>query len=66
MRLFADDTAVYLVVSNLEHAKILQVDLDRLAKWSPKWSLECDMEFNLSKCTIIIVTRSKDAVPSQY
>ena len=50
MRLFADDTAVYLVVSNLEHAKILQEDLDRLAKRS----LEFDIEFNHSNCTIIL------------
>ena len=29
---FADDTAVYVGVSNLEHAKILQGYLDRLTK----------------------------------
>ena len=59
---FADDTAVYLAVSNLEHAQILQEDLDRLAKWSLEWG----MEFNPSKCTVIHVTRSKSIVPSQY
>ena len=31
---FADDTAVYVGVSNLEHAQILQGYLDRLTKWS--------------------------------
>ena len=62
VRLFADDTAVYLAVSNLEHAQILQEDLDRLAKWSSEW----DMEFNPSKCTVIHVTRSKSIVPSKY
>ena len=62
MRLFADDTAVYLALSNLEHAQILQEDLDRLAKWSLEW----DMEFNPSKCTVIHVTRSQSIVPSQY
>ena len=62
VRLFADDTAVYLAVSNLEHAQILQEDLDRLAKRSLKW----DMEFNPSKCTVIHVIRSKSIVPSQY
>ena len=36
VRLFADDTAVYLVVSNLEQAKLLQEDLDRLGEWSFK------------------------------
>ena len=34
VRLFADDTAVNLAVSNLEHVQILQEALDRLAKWS--------------------------------
>ena len=62
VRLFADDTAVYLAVSNLEQAKLLQEDSDRLGEWSFKW----DMEFNPSKCTIIHVTRSKTAIPSQY
>ena len=62
VRLFADDTAVYLAVSNLEQAKLVQEDLDRLGEWSLKW----DMEFDPSKCTVIHVTRSKTAIPSQY
>ena len=64
VRLFADDTAVYLAIPNLEQAKlnVLQGDLDRLGEWSFKW----DMEFNPSKCTVIHVTRSKTAIPSQY
>ncbi|MCG8048052.1 MAG: hypothetical protein JAY75_12610 [Candidatus Thiodiazotropha taylori] len=62
VRLFADDTAVYLAVSNLKDATVLQKDLDRLGTWSRKW----DMEFNPSKCTVIHVTRSNDPVPSQY
>ena len=52
VRLFADDTAVYLAVSNLEHAQILQEDLDRLAKWSLEW----DMEFNPSKCIFTLLS----------
>ena len=55
VRLFANDTAVYLAVSNLEDAKQLQEDLGRLGDWSLKW----DMEFNPSKCPVIHVTRSK-------
>ena len=62
VRLFADDEAVYLAVSNLEHAEILQEDLDRLAEWSLEW----DMEFNPRKCTIIHVSRYKSAFPSEY
>ena len=36
VRLFADDTAIYLAVSNLEQAKLLKEDLDRLGEWSLK------------------------------
>ena len=60
--LFADDTAVKMAVSNLDYAKILQEDLDRLVKWSLEW----DMEFNPSKYSVMHVTRSKSGVSSQY
>ena len=62
VRLFADDTAIYLAVSSLEDAHILQQDLDRLHQWELQW----DMEFNPSKCLVIHVTRSRTPVPSQY
>ena len=60
--LFADDTAICLAVSNLEDAQILQQDLDHLHLWE----LDCDMEFNPSKCLVIHITRSRTPVPSQY
>ena len=62
VRLFADDTAIYLAVSSLEVAQILQQDLDHLHLWELDW----DMEFNPSKCVIIHITRSRTPVPSQY
>ena len=62
IRLFADDTAMYLTVSNLQDAQILQQDLDQLHGWE----LQCDMEFNPSKCVVIYVTRAKTPVPSEY
>ena len=49
VRLFADDTAIYLAVSSLEDAQILQQDLDHLHLWELDW----DMEFNPSKCVVI-------------
>ena len=61
VRLFADDTAIYLAVSNLEDAHILQQDFDRLHQWELQW----DMEFNPSKCVVIHVTWSRTPVPSQ-
>ena len=62
VRLFAGDTAIYLAVSGLEDAQILQQDLDHLHQWELDW----DMEFNPSKCVVIHITRSRTPVPSQY
>ena len=62
IRLFADDTAIYLAVCNLIDAQILQEDLDRLNEWEKLW----DMEFNPSKCVVIYVIRSRTPVLSQY
>ena len=45
VRLFADDTAVYLTIGDTEDGKVLQNDLDRLSVWEDRW----DMEFNPSK-----------------
>ena len=44
VRLFADDTAIYLAVSSLQDAQILQQDLDHLHEWE----LQRDMEFSPS------------------
>ena len=53
VRLFADYTAIYLAVSSLEDAQILQRDLDRLHLWELDW----DMEFNPSKCVVTATFR---------
>ena len=62
IRLFADDTAIYLTISNLQDAQILQQGLDHLHEWELQW----DMEFNPSKCVVIHVTRARTPVPSEY
>lgn len=62
VRLFADDKAIYLAVSSLQDAQILQQDLDRLHEWELQW----DMEFNSSKCVAIHVTRARTPVPREY
>ena len=59
VRLFADDTAIYLTISTSSQSEILQKDLDNLECWSHKW----DMEFNPSKCQVIYITRSKNPIP---
>ena len=62
VRLFADDTAIYLAVSSLQDAQISQQDFDHLNKWKLEWN----MEFNPGKCVVIHVTRSRTLIPSQY
>ena len=54
--------AIYLAVSSLQDAQILQQDLDHLNKWELEW----DMEFNPGKCVVIHITRSTTPIPSQY
>lgn len=62
VRLFADDTAVYLTVRNKNDTSILQDDLDTLQKWERTW----DMEFNPSKCQVLHISRARQPIHSQY
>ena len=45
VRLFADDTALYLTLEGADDGSILQRNLDKLSMWETDW----DMEFYLSK-----------------
>ena len=51
VRLFADDTALYLTMEGADDSSMLQQDLDRLSGWEIAW----DMEFNPSKCQVVLV-----------
>ena len=62
VRLFADDTAMYLAISSLSDANILQDDLSKLEQWEKSW----DMNVNPAKCQVLHVTRSKTPIPSKY
>ena len=62
VRLFADDTVLYMTVSKSEDAKSLQSDLDKLQQWEKKWSVE----FNPNKCEVIHITRSRKACNNSY
>ena len=55
VRLFADDTAMYLALDKQGDSEILQKDLESLEKWEKLW----DMSFNPSKCQVIHVTDPK-------
>ena len=62
VRLFADDTVIYLTVSSNNDAEILQNDLITLEKWENDWS----MEFNTDKCEVIRITKKKNTVIYPY
>ena len=62
VRLFADDTAVYLTVTNMQDSQVLQSDLESLQHRERTW----DMEFNPGKCQVIHITLSKSPVKSRY
>ena len=58
VRLFADDTALYLTMESEDDSSALQNDLDILSAWESRW----DMEFNSFKCQVVHVTGSKGQV----
>ena len=62
VRLFTDDTAMYLCISSLSEANTLQEDLCKLEKWEEDWN----MSFNPAKCQVLHVTRLKSPIPSKY
>ena len=55
VRLFADDTAIYLTLDSRHDSDCLERDLDRLQAWELKW----DMEFNPSNWQVVHVTSSR-------
>ncbi len=62
VRLFADDTVVYLSVAQQQDASILQQDLEKLEKWEKKWG----MEFHPRKCQVLTFTRRRVPVYFEY
>jgi hypothetical protein len=53
VRLFADDTIVYLTITSDVDRVRLQEDLDRLAHWTQTWK----MSFHPEKCNILSITK---------
>ena len=62
VRLFADDTAVYLTMDGVDSGRVLQNDLDTLSVWESRW----DMEFIPSKCQVVRVTTSRNPINYMY
>ena len=62
MRLFADDTIVYLTIKSHASAQSLQEDKHNLELWGKEWSIE----FNPDKCEVLRIHRKKKPVIFPY
>ena len=62
VRLFADDTAMYLTMEGANDSSVFQQDLDRLSVWKSDWN----MEFNPSKCQVVQVSGYKKPINAAY
>ena len=60
--LYADDCVLYSCVNNANDAKMLQHDLDRVIKWSRRWS----MDFNVNKCKVMHMTKKNNISFNSY
>ena len=55
IRLFADDTIMYLTITNHSDCQALQSDLTTLESWVSEWL----MAFNPEKCEVIRITKKE-------
>lgn len=62
VRLFADDTVIYITLDGKGRQSMLQEDLKKLEHWETLW----DMEFNPSKCQVIHITTSRNPIRTKY
>ena len=62
IRLIADDTIVYMAVTNETDAAILQKDLKLLKEWENR----SQMSFHLDKCNVLQVTWSGNPLTHDY
>ena len=60
--LYADDCVLYSCVNNANDGKMLQQDLDRVIKWSHRWS----MDFNVNKCKVMHMTKKNNIRFNSY
>ena len=62
VRLFADDTAMYLAISSTTEGQVLQTDLACLEQWEKMW----DVQFNPSKCQFLHITKKVEPLNTKY
>ena len=56
IRLFAGDAIVHLELKPIVSPSQLQQDLNKLSQWTKTWQ----MEFNVSKCCVMHVSRKRN------
>lgn len=62
VRLFANDTVIYLVVKSVDDCVQLQQDLQSLEDWEKDWK----MSFNIAKCNGLRITRRREPIIFNY
>ena len=62
LRLFADDALLYRSINTMNGTIILQNDIDKLVSWSKTWQ----MQFNVTKCHTMKISRKKEPVLIDY
>ena len=62
VRLFADDTIIYLTIANEDDASTLQEDLNKLGQWENEWC----MKFHPDKCNVLRVTNKTKKTEANY
>ena len=62
VRLFADDTLLYLTIHNSSDCDKLQEDLNNLERWESDWQ----MSFHPQKCEVIHITTKKTPILHSY
>ena len=62
LRLFADDALLYRSINTMNDTIILQNDIDKLVSWSKTWQ----MQFNVTKCHTMRISRKKEPVLIDY
>ena len=62
VRVFADDTVVYLTIASQTDSHKLQTDLNNLAKWEKL----CQMQFHPDKCQVLRITNKRNPIIFNY
>jgi hypothetical protein len=62
VRLFADDTIIYLTIPNEDDASTLQEDLNKLGQWENEWC----MKFHPDTCNVLRVINKTKKTDANY